>query len=118
MKTFIPLLSALFLGIAMTGTGAADRIHEGVNGSPGMIVQARAGAQQISEGTVRKVKARAGKITIAHGPLANLGMPPMTMTFDVRNKALLKGVRVGDKVRFRAEQAGNALVVTALTVVR
>jgi len=117
MKKLVPLLPALFMGIAMATAGAADRKDEGINGSPAMNMQHRAGAQPMSEGTVRKVKARAGKITIVHGPLANLGMPPMTMSFGVTDKALLKGVKPGDKVRFRAEQAGDGLVVTQLTVV-
>jgi Cu(I)/Ag(I) efflux system protein CusF len=65
---------------------------------------------------VKKVKAN-GMITIAHGPLANLGMPPMTMTFGVKDKALLKGVKPGDKVRFLPEQSGGSLIVTRLTVI-
>ncbi len=60
----------------------------------------------------------AGKVTIRHGELANLGMPPMTMTFRVRDKALLHAVKPGDKVRFRAESSGASLVVSELSVVR
>ncbi len=74
-------------------------------------------AQPLSEGTVKKVNA-SGRITIVHGPLANLGMPAMTMTFGVKDKALLRGIKPGDRVRFRAEQAANGLIVTRLIVIR
>jgi Cu/Ag efflux protein CusF len=38
----------------------------------------------------------------------------MTMVFQVKDPALLDKVKAGDKVRFTAEQAGSALVVTTL----
>jgi Cu/Ag efflux protein CusF len=72
----------------------------------------------LSEGVVRKIDPAAEHITIRHGELKNLGMPPMTMTFSVKDKALLKGVKVGDKVQFRADSAEDgSLVVTSLTIV-
>ena len=67
-----------------------------------------------SEGTVKKVDKAAGKITIKHGPLANLGMPPMTMAFAVGDPAMLDKVKAGDEVRFTADQVGDALTVTEL----
>lgn len=70
--------------------------------------------QVLSEATVKKLDAAAGRLTLAHGPIANLNMPPMTMTFAVRDKALLKGIKAGDPVRFRAEQIDDKLVVTQL----
>lgn len=72
----------------------------------------------LSEGDVRKIDPAAERITIRHGELRNLGMPPMTMTFGVKDKAMLKGVKVGDKVQFRADSAEDgSLVVTSLTIV-
>ena len=38
----------------------------------------------MSHGEVRKVDAAAGKLTIRHGHLENLGMGPMTMVFKVK----------------------------------
>ncbi|THF64302.1 copper-binding protein [Pseudothauera rhizosphaerae] len=75
---------------------------------------ATAGAR--SAGTVRKVDAAAGKLTIQHGPLENLGMPPMTMVFVAADPALLDGVKSGDKVRFVAEKVGGTFTVTVLEV--
>ena len=41
-------------------------------------------------------------------------MGPMTMTFPVRDPALLAKVKAGDKVKFGAEKVGGEIVVTAL----
>ncbi len=65
-------------------------------------------------GEVRKVDAPAAKITLKHGEIKNLDMPPMTMTYRVKDKALLDGVQVGDKVRFTAEKIDGQYVVTML----
>lgn len=74
---------------------------------------AQAAAPQ-SEGEVRKVDLAQGKITLRHGPLANLDMPAMTMVFAVTDKKMLEGLKQGDKVRFTAEKKDGALMVTAL----
>ena len=68
----------------------------------------------LTEGEVRKVDKDAKKLTIRHGPIVNLDMPPMTMVFQVQDAALLDGVRAGDKVRFNAEKSGGAYVVTLI----
>ena len=76
-----------------------------------------AGAQAqsaLSEGEVRKVDKGAKKITIKHGPLVNLDMPPMTMVFQVKDPAMLDRVKTGDKVRFTAEKIGGQYTVTAV----
>jgi Cu(I)/Ag(I) efflux system periplasmic protein CusF len=65
-----------------------------------------------TEGEVRKVDKAAGKITLRHGEIKNLDMPPMTMVFGVSAPALLEKVKPGDKVRFRATgQDGKYTVV-------
>lgn len=66
----------------------------------------------MSEGEVRKVDKDAKKITIKHGDLKNLGMPPMTMVFQVQDPAILDQVKAGDKINFIAEQIGGKLTIT------
>src|SRR5690606_7574941 len=44
----------------------------------------------VSEGTIRKVDQENQKITIRHGELKNLDMPPMTMVFQVKEPAFLE----------------------------
>ena len=71
---------------------------------------------EYSEGEVRRIDKGANKITLRHGPIKNLDMPAMTMVFQVKDPALLDKVKVGDKVRFSADQAGGAYFVTGLEV--
>ena len=75
-------------------------------------------ADALSDGEVRKVDRDAKKITIKHGPLANLDMPGMTMVFQVSDPAMLNKVKAGDKVRFRAEMPGGVYTVTQIESVK
>ena len=79
-----------------------------------LLAPLSAGAQSMSEGEVRKVDKDAQKITIKHGPLKNLDMPPMTMVFRVKDAAMLDAVKQGDKVKFVAENVGGQFVVTEI----
>lgn len=47
---------------------------------------------------VRKIDVTTGKITLKHGPIANLGMSGMTMAFPVKDLTMLKTLKEGDKV--------------------
>ena len=67
-----------------------------------------------SEGVVRRVNLTIGTVTIAHGPLPHLDMPPMTMGFKVVGGASVDGLAAGDKVRFVADKDGGSLVVTRI----
>lgn len=66
---------------------------------------------QLSEGEIRKVDKAAGKVTIKHGPLQNLGMPGMVMVFRVKDAAWLEQMKPGDKIRFLAEKVNGAFTV-------
>ena len=80
----------------------------------GLTVSALAQAASIS-GEVKKIDEGAGKITLKHGPAKNLGMDePMTMVYRVKDPAMLKHVRVGDKVTFEAEEASSGYTVTKM----
>lgn len=67
-----------------------------------------------TEGEVRKVDKDAKKITIRHGAIVNLEMPPMTMVFLVSDPTMLDRVKAGDKVRFSAEKREGAYTVTKI----
>lgn len=71
-------------------------------------------AAALTQGEVRKVDKSAGKITLQHGEIKNLDMPPMTMVFTAKDPALLDKVKAGDKVTFAAEKDGGQYVVTAI----
>jgi Cu(I)/Ag(I) efflux system protein CusF len=71
-----------------------------------------------SDGEVRKVDTEQGKVTLRHGPLANLEMPAMTMVFRVADPKLLDGLKEGDKVKFAAEKVNGAFTVTAIQIAK
>ena len=71
-------------------------------------------ATRLAEGEVRRIDREQKKITLRHGPIASLDMPPMTMVFQVADEAMLAVVKVGDQVRFAAQKADAALVLTTL----
>jgi Cu/Ag efflux protein CusF len=75
---------------------------------------AQQSAAALSDGEIRKVDKDAKKITIKHGPIQNLDMPPMTMVFQVKDPAMLNQVKAGDKVKFQAEKVGGAFTVTKI----
>lgn len=68
----------------------------------------------MSEGVIKKVDKDGGKITIRHGALKNLDMPPMTMSFRVKEPAMLEQLRPGDQIGFVAEQIDGRLTVTRI----
>ena len=77
-----------------------------------------AASTDMADGEVRKIDKDANKITLRHGEIKSLDMPRMTMVFQVKDAALLDKVKVGDKVRFRAEKSGGGFVVTAIEVAK
>ena len=72
----------------------------------------------MTDGEVRKVDKKAGKVTIKHGPLTNLGMPGMTMAFRVKDPAMIEQVKKGDKIKFVADKIGGTFTVTKLENVK
>ena len=89
----IPAASAAFAQPAAAGVDASDAM---------------------STGEVRKVDKGAGRITIQHGPLRNIGMDAMTMVFRVKDQSMLEQVGVGDRIRFVAEEPNGKLTVTRM----
>lgn len=65
-------------------------------------------------GTVEKVDAAQGKITIDHGPIKNLDMEAMTMVFRAQDPNLLQGLKAGDKVQFTADRVNGQISVTSI----
>jgi len=79
-----PLASFTFLILAALPLQAAE-----MKDTPGIKTGAnKAAAEQTHKGsgTVKGVDAKAGKISLAHGPVSSLSWPAMTMDFEVRDK--------------------------------
>jgi Cu/Ag efflux protein CusF len=75
---------------------------------------AASAAVDMTDGEVRKVDKAQAKITLKHGEIKALDMPPMTMVFQVKDKAWLDRLKPGDKVRFSAANESGRLIVTAI----
>lgn len=114
MNAIAKLTLATTCLIAMPFSVQAASSHDSHHG--GMQMASADAAAQMSDGEVRKVDKDAKKITIKHGDLKNLGMPPMTMVFQVKDPALLEQVKAGDKISFVADKVGGQLTVTQIEV--
>jgi Cu(I)/Ag(I) efflux system protein CusF len=75
-------------------------------------------AASLNGGEVRAVDKAKKSATLKHGPIKNrmLEMGPMTMSFPVRDPAMLSKVKVGDTARFVAENISDVATVSSLTV--
>lgn len=100
---------------ALLGGPTIAQPHAGGASAPAVAAAPQA---EPAQGEVRRVDKEAGKLTLRHGEIRNLEMPPMTMVFGVRDRSLLERVKAGDKVRFQAIQDAGAYVVTELEVIR
>jgi Cu(I)/Ag(I) efflux system periplasmic protein CusF len=67
-----------------------------------------------TDGEVRKIDKEQGKVTLKHGPIANLDMPGMTMVFKVADRQMLDGIKEGDNVKFAADRIKGAITVTTM----
>lgn len=80
-----------------------------------LLITAGTAAAEDINGEVKKIDESAGKITLKHGPAKSLGMDEdMTMVYRVKDPAMLKQVKVGDKVKFEAEKAETGFAVTKI----
>jgi Cu(I)/Ag(I) efflux system protein CusF len=67
------------------------------------------------DGTVTKIDASASKITLKHGPIKKFDMDDgMTMVFRVQDAAMLKQVKVGDKVKFVPDRINGQFTITKI----
>lgn len=64
-------------------------------------------------GVVKSIDLAAGKVTIAHGPIASLGWPAMTMAFSA-SPELLKSAKEGEHVEFEFTQHDGASTLSML----
>lgn len=100
-------------GLALAAANASAQMHDHAqhNAAP---AASQDDANALADGEVKKVDKDTGKLTVQHGPLANLGMPGMTMVFKVQELAMLDQVKAGDKIRLRVERLNGTYTVTKL----
>jgi len=64
-------------------------------------------------GTVKGIDPKLPSIEIDHGEIPGL-MPAMQMDFHVKDRSLIEGLAVGDKIKFTVENGVGGLKVTAI----
>ncbi len=120
MKAFTKLSAAAAIAALSIASAFAQEAKHGHHAEHGTAApqSAHAGHQaeatEMTDGEVKKVDKEAGKITLRHGELKNLGMGAMTMVFRVKDPAMLTQVKAGDKVKFIAERVSGAITVVQL----
>jgi Cu(I)/Ag(I) efflux system periplasmic protein CusF len=95
-------LAAWILAVALAAPAWAQQDHSAHH------------AVALADGEVRRIDKDAKKITIRHGPIANLDMPAHTMVFQVKDPEMLGRVKVGDKVKFEAQKVGGAFLLVRI----
>lgn len=108
LLTTLVLLSATTTALAQEPAAAGHDKHHATAAAP-------VATADLTDGEVRKVDKDAGKLTLRHGPIRNLDMPPMTMVFKAADPKLLDTVKPGDRVRFAAARdSGGGYIVNAI----
>ncbi|MCU0940577.1 MAG: copper-binding protein [Burkholderiaceae bacterium] len=114
MITFKPVLVCcaagwLFAASAAGAQSPAD--HAAHHGDDA----AGSAESELASGEVRRIDKAQKRITLRHGEIKTLDMPPMSMIFRVRQDDLLDAVKVGDKVLFTAiKDTDGTYVVTSI----
>lgn len=117
-----PRLYALLATLLLTLAGAAHAqsntshdAHHTTPAAPATLAASTAtNGLPTAEAEVRRIDLQAGKVSLKHGDIPNLDMPPMTMVFQVKDATWLQQIKVGDKVRFTADKVNGAYTVMSL----
>ena len=103
----------LTLALIAAGCGeqqnAASGNRSAVPGSSGP-----AAAHQVYSGTGTVQSVTGDQVAIAHGPIAGIGWPAMTMTFTAPPDIAAR-LKAGSKVDFRFARSGSTFVLTSAT---
>jgi|LNFM01.1.fsa_nt_gb Cu(I)/Ag(I) efflux system protein CusF len=115
-QTVAQLVAAavLSLSLPLIAHASGDHSKPGMDhGKMGMTAAPAAAATPgMTDGEIRKIDKETGKITIKHGEIKHMDMPPMSMVFNVKDKAMLDKVQVGEKIQFIVIQDAGKMVVT------
>ena len=69
-------------------------------------------AAELTKGKVKKLDEKAGKVTIIHEELKNLGMPAMTMVFKIGDGVDASKLKEGADIEFSADRVNGKITVT------
>lgn len=93
-----PPMIAILLAMSLAACG--QPVTTGQAANVAVAAATSEGKEGSGVGTITAIDAETGRITLAHGPVAELEWPAMTMSF-AGNPAKEQGLAVGDKVAFK-----------------
>lgn len=79
----------------------------------GQVLGQERGEKHTGRGSVVSIDQKWAKVTLKHEEIRGL-MPSMTMQFPVQPADMLKGLRVGDTVRFTLNVHGGNFIITRI----
>jgi Cu(I)/Ag(I) efflux system protein CusF len=113
MRAYL-LALATILSFTTVEAATAQPAAKPMADMPGMPMPASATKTGKGTGVITEIDAAGGTVTIRHQPIASLGWPAMTMGFKATPPALLKGLKVGQKIGFDANQGSGLPEITAI----
>jgi len=109
---------SLFVAACVIAAASVSYAHDKTSAAASAPGATAASTGEMADGEVRKIDKENKKITLKHGEIKSMDMPGMTMVFQVKDPAMLDAVKQGDKVKFKAERSGGAIVVTEMQVAK
>ena len=113
MRAYLLTLATL-LTFTTAAAALAQPAAKPMAAMSGMAMPAAAAKTGRGTGVITAIDADTGTVTIRHQPIAALGWPAMTMGFKARSPALLKGLKVGQKIGFDANPGNGLPELTAI----
>jgi Cu(I)/Ag(I) efflux system protein CusF len=102
-------LPALIIALSLAASAASAQDMANMKGMSWAAAKTGQGT-----GVIKAIDAKAGKLTLQHGPIPAIGWPAMTMAFKANPPALLNGLKVGQKIGFDVKAIGMDAEVTAI----
>jgi Cu/Ag efflux protein CusF len=90
--------------------GEGHEMRRPTGGEMQMAHEGHGGAH--ASGTVNSVDAAAHKLNVSHGPITELGWPPMTMDFPVAPSVDLKATKAGSHIDFLLGKSQDGMPIT------
>jgi len=108
-------LALLFsMGPALLTSGEVCAQAPNMKNMPGMS-NTKQETTASATGTVTAVNAARRKVTLDHGPIAEIKWPAMKMEFATAPSVELSKVKVGDKVHFTLSGSGSSYTVQSIS---
>jgi Cu/Ag efflux protein CusF len=112
MKKTIVVFSAIAAIVTAPAFAGDDMAGMSMSGKSAATKTAAGAA--LTDAEVKNVDAATRMVTLKHGALGNVGMPPMTMAFKAKDAAMVRQVHEGDKVKVRVENVNGTLTIVKM----